>query len=647
MTYRREIDGLRAIAVIAVILFHAGIVKFSGGFVGVDVFFVISGHLITALILTELSLGKFTFLDFYERRIRRILPPLFLVMFLCIPFAWFAFVLRDMKDFSQSLVAVTVFASNYLFWIESGYFDTAAELKPLIHTWSLAVEEQYYLIFPALLMLVRNFQKRFVLGGLGFIFLSSLALANWAAHTYQAAAFYLLPTRAWEFLIGSFTAFYLTKGDKKEFNKALGEAGGLLGLMLIFYAIFFYNKTTPFPGFYALVPTLGTALVILFCNHKTAVGKLLGNKVLVGVGLLSYSAYLWHQPLFVFARLHGFSHHDTLVFLMLSCISIFLAYLSWRFVEVPFRNRANMSTGFIFAFSIVGSVLFFSFGLYGHLKNGDIGHLSEDKKNFLIHFENELPAQRYSVRAGIPAHFRYDCDFHDYAKLWIGEPTSIPVGSISQTCFTRSSEKSKVVFVWGDSHAQHLYFGLSKALPKDYDLLQVASAGCIANAESEQSNTNYCDHSNWFAYNTIKDLHPDVVIIAQNLGHDLTNMEKLSEKLKKIGVRRVIFTGPTPHWVPGLPDVIAHMLPQVPERTFLGIDKGILDIDQYLKHASTISGNLEYQSLIDYFCNRDGCLVHYTPDVVASISSFDYGHLTPIASLHLAEDLLIPIIVNR
>ena len=207
MDYRREIDGLRAIAVLPVILFHAGFETFSGGFVGVDVFFVISGYLITTIIIAELEQGKFSIINFYERRARRILPALFLVMLVCIPLAWFWLLPRDMQDFSQSLVAVTVFASNILFWRESGYFDTAAELKPLLHTWSLAVEEQYYVIFPLFLMSFWRLGKRWIMILLVAVFVVSLALAQWASLAKPSAAFFLLPARGWELLVGAFAAF--------------------------------------------------------------------------------------------------------------------------------------------------------------------------------------------------------------------------------------------------------------------------------------------------------------------------------------------------------------------------------------------------------------------------------------------------------
>lgn len=201
------------------ILFHAGFDTFSGGFVGVDIFFVISGYLITTIILTELEQGKFSIVNFYERRARRILPALFLVMLVCIPFAWLWLLPSDMKDFSQSLVAVSIFLSNVLFWDQSGYFDTAAELKPLLHTWSLAVEEQYYVLFPLLLIWCWKLGKRRILILLVLVFIISLIIAQWAAYVKPTTAFYLLPTRCWELLIGGFAAFYLSKVNHKNFDK--------------------------------------------------------------------------------------------------------------------------------------------------------------------------------------------------------------------------------------------------------------------------------------------------------------------------------------------------------------------------------------------------------------------------------------------
>ena len=231
MKYRAEIDGLRALAVLPVILFHAGFEWFGGGFVGVDVFFVISGYLITTIIISEMAEEKFSIINFYERRARRILPALFFVMAACIPFAWLWLTPSDLKDFGQSLVAVSTFSSNILFWLESGYFDTTSELKPLLHTWSLAVEEQYYILFPIFLLLTWRLGIKWVLILLSLLFFISLGVAQWGAYNKPFATFYLLPTRGWELLVGAFAAFYLKYNSHLK-SQTLNQALSLIGFCL-------------------------------------------------------------------------------------------------------------------------------------------------------------------------------------------------------------------------------------------------------------------------------------------------------------------------------------------------------------------------------------------------------------------------------
>ncbi len=437
MQYRREIDGLRALAVLPVILFHAGFETFSGGFVGVDVFFVISGYLITTIILTELEQGKFSIVNFYERRARRILPALFLVMLVCIPFAWLWLLPSDMKDFSQSLIAVSFFASNILFWRESGYFDAAAELKPLLHTWSLAVEEQYYVLFPLFLMLFWRLGKRWILVMLGLVFVASLAVAQWGAYSKPAAAFYLLPTRGWELLIGAFAAFYLSKANRTEFSRAVGEFGGWLGVALIIYAVFVYSNATPFPGLNALVPTLGTVLVILFATQQTTVGKFVGNKAFVGVGLVSYSAYLWHQPLFAFARQRSLTEPSQTTFLVLSVIALVLSCFSWKYVEAPFRKRDHFDRKKIFSFVFFGSFIFLSLGVAGHITDG---------KFFIRSSSSNLDQLDFRVR--VNHGLSIDCE-GDY--------------NTSLNCLTSPQPE---VLLWGDSYAMHLAQGFVASNPE-------------------------------------------------------------------------------------------------------------------------------------------------------------------------------------
>jgi len=390
MNYRREIDGLRALAVLAVILFHAGFQTFGGGFVGVDVFFVISGYLITSLILAELDQGKFSLINFYERRARRILPALFLVMFVCLPFAWLWLLPNDLKDFAQSLVAVPVFASNILFWRETGYFGTAEALKPLLHTWSLAVEEQYYLLFPLFLMLTWPLGKRWILSLTLLIFVASLAAAQWGSNVAPEANFYLLPTRGWELLVGSFVAFYRYQHPDKTDNGRIAEWGGVIGIALVVYAVFGFDNQTPFPSLYALVPTVGAALIILCATPNTFLGKLLASGILVGIGLVSYGAYLWHYPIFSFLRYRALEPLSFSVLVAAMLMTFVLAYASWKFVELPFRNRSNFTRRAVFSFALIGSLIFVGVGYAGIKMSAEVaadalpGQLVLPKKVMLL-----------------------------------------------------------------------------------------------------------------------------------------------------------------------------------------------------------------------------------------------------------------------
>jgi peptidoglycan/LPS O-acetylase OafA/YrhL len=374
MQYRREVDGLRAVAVLPVLLFHAGFAPFAGGFVGVDIFFVISGYLITSIILHEQQAGRFTVVGFYERRARRILPALFFVMLMCLPAAWWWLAPSDLENFGQSVVAVTVFASNILFWITSGYFESASELKPLLHTWSLAVEEQYYVFFPLLLMLAWPLGKRWIVAMLVVISLISLALAHRGAYQAPSATFYLLHTRCWELLTGALAAFYLARPESNApaapHKPLWNQLGSLLGVVLVVYAIVMFDEHTPFPSLYALVPVLGAALIIICAQPDTLVGRLLGHRLLVGIGLISYSLYLWHQPLFSFVRHATIERPAPTVFAGLILIAVILAVLTWKYVEAPFRDRSKFSRPQIFAFAAVGSLLLALTGIAMHFTHG-------------------------------------------------------------------------------------------------------------------------------------------------------------------------------------------------------------------------------------------------------------------------------------
>lgn len=361
MIYRKEIDGLRALAVVPVILFHGGFDWLSGGYVGVDIFFVISGYLITSIILKEKEVGIFTITGFYERRARRILPALFFVLLMSLPFAWLWLLPHELENFGESLVAVPVFLSNVLFWQESGYFAEDAELIPLLHTWSLAVEEQFYIIFPLIMIVFWSFGTRWLLAIISLIALLSLGLSEWAWRDYPDANFYLIPTRAWELMVGALVAFYLYYNTQA--SKMLSQFGSLLGLSLLLYAIVFFDQSIPFPSLYALIPVLGSAFIILFTTPHTWVYRLLSLRLMVGIGLVSYSAYLWHLPLFVFARIYTIDELAPWLIGLLSIITFVLAYLSWRFIENPFRNKQRFSRKQIFTMGAIASVLFVAVGV--------------------------------------------------------------------------------------------------------------------------------------------------------------------------------------------------------------------------------------------------------------------------------------------
>lgn len=458
MKYRSEIDGLRAIAVVPVMLFHAGFELFSGGFVGVDVFFVISGYLITTIIITELDVGKFSLLNFYERRARRILPSLFFVVLCSIPFAWLLLLPSDMRNFAQSLVAVSTFSSNVLFWLESGYFDTATELKPLLHTWSLAVEEQFYILFPLFLMAAWRLSKRAIVWTLIASFVVSLAAAHWGAYNKPAATFFLLPTRAWELLIGSFAAFYL---KRKEVSAPLwlSDLMSAVGLAAILFAVFAFDETTPFPSLYALVPTVGTALIILFAVKRTWTHKLLSLRGLVGVGLISYSLYLWHQPVFAFWRHYNVFEGTHTQMLWLSLLCVPLAAFTYRFVEAPFRGKK----------SLLGRKDFFSSSvivLSGVVIFGAVGFETDGFSNRI----KGLDAIKATMINSVEAKSCFDVVGAHEAEDWVCRLYNS----------NNDARPEHRILVIGDSHAYSLYPAFeSIAEQHNVEIFFVGYSGCV------------------------------------------------------------------------------------------------------------------------------------------------------------------------
>ena len=340
MLYRAEIDGLRSIAVVPVILFHSGIGVFSGGFLGVDVFFVISGYLITAILIDELDEGRFSLLQFYERRARRILPALFFVLLCTLPFAWYWLTPRAIDDYFQSIWATIFFVSNILFMFEAGYFDASSEDKPLLHTWSLAVEEQYYIFFPLFLMALWRLGRGRAFWAIALVAFVSLIFCEYVSRFFPSASFYLAPTRAWQLLAGSLSALWIRDHGVKS-----NSLVSFLGLVVILTSIFLFDENTRLPGLYSLAPVVGTIAIIVFGGGGSITSKLLSMKIFVGVGLISYSAYLWHQPLIVFWRWSEFQlYYNPFV---ASIVTLGLAYFSWRYIESPMRKKGKSRSLFL------------------------------------------------------------------------------------------------------------------------------------------------------------------------------------------------------------------------------------------------------------------------------------------------------------
>tara|TARA_B110000305_G_scaffold53294_1_gene58571 strand:- start:7626 stop:9545 length:1920 start_codon:yes stop_codon:yes gene_type:complete len=630
LKYRGEIDGLRALAVVPVMLFHAGFELFGGGFVGVDVFFVISGYLITTILIEDIENKRFSIINFYERRARRILPALFFVIFVCIPFAWMWMDLSQMRDFSQSLVAVSLFASNILFWTESGYFAGAAEEKPLLHTWSLAVEEQYYLLFPIFLILAWRLGKNRVFWIIVFMSVLSLLLSEWGWRNAPIANFYLAPTRAWELLAGSIAAFVVQKQGVQKNNLL-----SLLGLTAIIFSIVAYDKNIPFPSVYTLVPVLGVTLIVLYAEKDTLVAKLLSTKLFVGIGLISYSAYLWHQPLFAFARITG--NRETILSMILFFLSFVFAYLSWKYVENPFRNKSfvKRKTLFLGSLACILSIIFI--GAIGHYSNGFSNRFDEKQITFLNEFENDLPDLNYITRTGLTKKYRLDCDYYDLEALKSSYPTNIPQ-KISPEC-TKKSLPQKTIFIWGDSHAQHFSYGLKKVYGQDFAIRQIATSGCDPKIVNKNSEFDYCQKSNFEAMKYISEVKPSTVLLAQRMNHNIGNHKELIFSLKRAGVSNIILVGPVPQWTKDLHDILVNDLDNVPKKLLSFINHDIIETNEELRVEFSSYPGVSYIDIIDLFCDQNGCLVYLGDDVEVGITTYDYGHLTPIASEYVAEKI--------
>ena len=438
--YRADIDGLRSLAILPIVLFHAGFTTFSGGFVGVDIFFVISGYLITSIIAGEMEEGRFSLWRFYERRIRRIFPALLAMLLASSLAAWMLLFPLDLKAYGESVVASTGFFANVSFWRQSGYFDTQSDLKPLLHTWSLAVEEQFYLFFPLLLLAFHRWtnSKRVLVWAL---LIASFGLSIYGVNHWRDTAFYLIPTRAWELLIGSVLALRAAPTLR---SYSLREALAALGLALILIPVFAYDSQTPFPGLAALPPCLGAALIIWTGDVKqpTGVARLLMLRGFVLIGLMSYSLYLWHWPVIVFSHHWSLEAHGALEKAALVVASFACAAGAWRWIEGPTRKLgAKVSQLTVFTSAALAALLLFSIGVL-FWRDGFINRYPPALQKVLMEHETQTKGFRGLMESA--GGQRRD---------------GLPPGGF----VTGDSALPPQVAIWGDSHVGAILDGLTEA----------------------------------------------------------------------------------------------------------------------------------------------------------------------------------------
>lgn len=641
--YRPDIDGLRAIAVMSVIFYHVFPASFPAGFIGVDIFFVISGYLISSILISSLNKHRFSILEFYSKRVRRIFPALSFVFLASLIYGWFYLFPTEYVLLGKQIASGSAFISNIVFWRDSGYFDTASELKPMLHLWSLGVEEQFYIIWPLLLFLAFKGGRHTILATLISILVLSLALNITMVAIKPTATFFLPITRFWELLIGSLLAyttiywggitpalFSFAKAKHHDFShRALNEILSWLGLISLLIAYIFINKQCLFPGWWALLPTL-SAFLLIGAGAQTWLGRnILSSKVMVWIGLISYPLYLWHWPLLAFARIEfGALSGLNSIGVIVTCV--LLAWLTYRWLEKPVRTSSSAWVTPLLTL-LVALLGLFGFAIFkGYVSN----NTDTERQVFERQFENSWPKYQYLSTNDTFKKYRSECDFLDVIQLKAKQ--DIPL-----SCYTPTTALS--IFIWGDSHAQQLNYGLSKHLPADISLLQVATSGCNP-SQSDIALDIYgsCNLSNQFALKALARFKPKLVILAQREGHTSAHWDELAKRLYQMGIEHVVLVGPAPHWQPDLPKIVARNLPNPPNRLKRGLDESVLALDRELKIKYQNSQSLHYLSLIDSLCNQDGCLTYLGSEPLEGITSFDYGHLTSIASDYVGEKALAP-----
>jgi len=448
LQYRKEIDGLRAIAILPVIWVHSGLPFLTGGFIGVDVFFVISGFLITSILIKEFENDKFSLYKFYERRARRILPALFAVIIatsIVVPFI--SSHPKFLSDYGISVLSTLLFSSNIYFWQTSGYFGSTSELSPMLHTWSLAVEEQYYLFFPLLLMVLFPLGRKVIVSALLLVSIISLTLSEWGAANSPIGNFYLLPSRAWELLVGSLSAIFFFNKTISSIRLKFSTYLSMTGLTFVLTSYFLFTPETPHPTSLTLVPVIGTALILLFSEKTNVVGKILSLPFMTAIGLVSYSLYLWHQPVLALMKRNYSLHLAPHQILLAIGITFLLSYLTWKYIETPFRDREKFSSNKIFKYSAV-SILLGCFYMLFFKENLSIQRqiFPEDIARFdLILEADKSHSNQVMFNDG-------DC------KFWSAEFND----QFTQQFESCTKKYDKAIFILGGSHGMDLYNAIAR-----------------------------------------------------------------------------------------------------------------------------------------------------------------------------------------
>ena len=626
LPYRRDIDGLRAVAVLFVIGFHYFPSVFRGGFVGVDVFFVISGFLITSLIHQDVAAGQFSIAAFYGRRIRRIFPALILVLLVALAVGLLFMLPGAYRMLGLNTAASAGFVANIALFVQQDYFAPSAELNPLLHIWSLGVEEQFYLVWPLILMLLARHRAAFLVA-------IGLTIASFAGNVVQTAsdpvsAFFLPLSRFWELGAGAVLALFQARAGGPSHSK---EWAGWAGLSLLVLAMLVVDRDKAFPGWWALLPVAGATLLIVAGETARPNRIFLSHRKLVYIGLVSYPLYLWHWPLLVFARIIRFQKEPTIIMSIgLIVVSGVLAHLTYRLIERPIRSRGYLSTKAITlaaALAVCGCL-----GLAVYAKDGLPDRFPSDiQKRVMNNDKGDRDAHAC----------RYDAGMRP-----------------SVMCDGTGSAGSPLVLLWGDSHAFHLIAGLS-ALQRerqDFRFARYIAFACAPMADALAPSPPYCNEANAFARQKIEALSPDTVIIAARWsayngtrGYALMDEKRLTrtiEWLKAAGVQHIVVFGQFPHWKLA-PSVIplrdlqfnifkrqAHV-DKMPERDSTYLDRSAFAAEDMVKRVAEVE-NATFISPAATLCNRNGCLIT-VPDSGGVPVSPDDGHLTGPASKFFIE----------